>query len=49
VAEPKEVTAMIGEDQGYACPMHPEVRGGPDDRCPKCGMALEKVDETRAH
>jgi uncharacterized membrane protein YraQ (UPF0718 family) len=49
VAEPKEVTAMIGEDQGYACPMHPEVRGGPDDRCPKCGMALEKVDETHAH
>jgi uncharacterized membrane protein YraQ (UPF0718 family) len=27
----------------YACPMHPEVRGGVSDRCPKCGMALERV------
>ncbi len=30
-------------DEGYACPMHPEVRGGASDRCPKCGMSLERV------
>ena len=27
----------------YMCPMHPEVRGGASDRCPKCGMSLEPV------
>jgi hypothetical protein len=25
---------------GYACPMHPEVKGTATDRCTKCGMAL---------
>ena len=25
----------------YTCPMHPEVRQGRPDSCPKCGMALE--------
>ena len=30
-------------DDGYACPMHPEVRGGASDRCPKCGMSLEPL------
>jgi Heavy metal binding domain len=33
-------------DEGYACPMHPEVHGGPEDRCPRCGMRLERRDDS---
>jgi hypothetical protein len=33
-------------DEGYARPMHPEVRGGPEDRCPRCGMRLERRDDS---
>lgn len=29
----------------FACPMHPEVTGKEGDKCPKCGMALEHMDE----
>lgn len=29
----------------YACPMHPDVTGKEGDKCPKCGMALEKVKQ----
>ena len=29
----------------YTCPMHPEVTGKEGDKCPKCGMALEHMDE----
>jgi uncharacterized membrane protein YraQ (UPF0718 family) len=38
----------VAEDPsgGYTCPMHPEVRGGRDDRCPECGMNLVPVDES---
>ena len=35
--------APAGSEQGYSCPMHPEVRrGGPGD-CPICGMALVRL------
>lgn len=31
----------------FACPMHPEVQGKLNDKCPKCGMKLtEPVPET---
>lgn len=29
----------------YRCPMHPEVTGKEGDKCPKCGMALQHMDE----
>lgn len=29
----------------YACPMHPEVQGQEGDKCSKCGMPLEHMDE----
>ena len=33
----------------YACPMHPEVQGKLNDKCPKCGMKLtEPVTENTA-
>ncbi|REK36113.1 MAG: hypothetical protein DWQ44_01415 [Bacteroidetes bacterium] len=32
----------------FACPMHPEVTGKEGDKCPKCGMALEHIDEVPA-
>lgn len=28
----------------YACPMHIEVKGKEGDKCPKCGMKLEAVN-----
>jgi hypothetical protein len=50
VIETPDTTAVVpsenaaGEnpvaEQLYACPMHPEVTGKKDDKCPKCGMAL---------
>jgi hypothetical protein len=27
----------------YACPMHPEVQGKLNDKCPKCGMKLQSL------
>lgn len=35
----KEVMKPVAE-QLYACPMHPEVKGKKDAKCPKCGMKL---------
>ncbi len=40
------------EDKMYACPMHPEVQGKLNDKCPKCGMKLtepvpEKTEERK--
>ncbi len=33
----------------YQCPMHPEVRSDRPGACPKCGMALVKINETHNH
>ena len=38
------VPAASGEAL-YRCPMHPEVTSKEPGRCPKCGMALERVDK----
>lgn len=29
----------------FACPMHPDVQGHDGEKCSKCGMALEHMDE----
>ncbi|MGL5359181.1 MAG: heavy metal-binding domain-containing protein [Shewanella sp.] len=31
-------------NQGFDCPMHPEVTGNKGDSCPKCGMDLEPIN-----
>lgn len=37
---------MNNQAKMYACPMHPEVQGKLNDKCPKCGMKLtEPVPE----
>ena len=41
--EQSDTTAHSSEHI-YACPMHSEVRGKENDKCPKCGMALEHND-----
>lgn len=33
------------ETASYTCPMHPEVKSDKPGNCPKCGMALEKVNK----
>lgn len=38
------MTSNTEHSTKYACPMHPEVTGNKDDKCPKCGMSLEKVN-----
>ncbi|MDX1643490.1 MAG: heavy metal translocating P-type ATPase, partial [Thermoanaerobaculia bacterium] len=40
---PDESEVAAGEGD-YTCPMHPEVRAGREDSCPKCGMGLEPVE-----
>src|SRR5918993_149612 len=40
----KHMTSHIEHSAAYACPMHPEVTGHKGDKCPKCGMSLEKVN-----
>jgi len=32
-----------GTEQGYTCPMHPELRRGEPGDCPVCGMALVRL------
>lgn len=38
----KEVRMTIEDKTVYTCPMHPEVQKPEPDKCPKCGMNLEK-------
>jgi hypothetical protein len=41
----KHMRSHIDHSTAYACPMHPDVTGHKGDKCPKCGMSLEKVAE----
>lgn len=41
VEKVKPISAHVGEDAIYTCPMHPEVRQNGPGNCPICGMALE--------
>ncbi len=43
-AHEHEAGDMDGEALTYACPMHPEEKGKEGDTCPKCKMALEKIE-----
>jgi hypothetical protein len=43
---PRDGKAKI-DDQGYVCPMHPEVTGPMPGRCPKCGMELVPGSDQR--
>src|SRR5262245_52324747 len=45
-SESRGAIAMDPQEGVYACPMHPEERGGPDDRCPKCGMKFEPLEDS---
>lgn len=43
----KDSTMMGDNSKMYACPMHPEVQGKMNEKCPQCGMDLtEPVPET---
>lgn len=43
----KDSTMTDDNSKMYACPMHPEVQGKLNEKCPKCGMDLtEPVPET---
>ena len=33
----------------YSCPMHPEVTSDEPEKCPKCGMKLEKTAHAGHH
>jgi Cu+-exporting ATPase len=37
--------SCVIESLVYTCPMHPEVRQNRPGSCPKCGMALEPLDQ----
>ncbi len=41
--KPQQAAATVAKPGQYTCPMHPDVISDEPGKCPKCGMALEKV------
>lgn len=39
-----DTTMTVKKVQQYTCPMHPEVISNKSGKCPKCGMALVKME-----
>jgi Cu+-exporting ATPase len=37
---------MSADERIYTCPMHPEIRQRGPGNCPKCGMALEPIEDS---
>jgi hypothetical protein len=40
----KDMMKTVKKIQKYTCPMHPEVITNKPGKCPKCGMALVKME-----
>lgn len=43
--KPGHATKASGHNQLYSCPMHPEILQEAPGDCPKCGMALQAINE----
>ena len=42
----KTTTKVEQQKDVYTCPMHPEIRSDKPGKCPKCGMNLQKGEQT---
>ena len=40
--------SMMGNHNGYSCPMHPAIQGKMNDKCSQCGMKLNTTVPKKA-